>query len=172
MICSYVIHILSICYPLIYIDHSHWASRWIPTGFASHRSPGRFGQWREWRRQVVWDMLRYAEICRILGGFHKWGGSPIAGWFIVENPIKMDGLVIGIIWPMSVCSVDVFVMCVALQAAQVWHLSVWWAIWAFRRLCVMAKFERVDAVWPGKIPGWGGVDLGFRWGGTHTSTAA
>ena len=21
------------------------------------------------------------------------GGSPIAGWFIVENPIKMDGLV-------------------------------------------------------------------------------
>jgi hypothetical protein len=53
------------------------------------------------------------------------GGSPIAGWFIVENPIKMDGLGIGIIGPMSVCSVDVFVMCVALQAAQVWHLSVW-----------------------------------------------
>ena len=24
------------------------------------------------------------------GGFHKWGGTPIAGWFIRENPIKKD----------------------------------------------------------------------------------
>jgi hypothetical protein len=34
------------------------------------------------------------------GGFLKWG-SPIAGWFIMENPIKMGyehGNMMGIFW--------------------------------------------------------------------------
>ena len=26
----------------------------------------------------------------IYGGFHSHGGTPIAGWFIVENKIRMD----------------------------------------------------------------------------------
>jgi len=28
----------------------------------------------------------------IHGGFHSHGGTPIAGWLVMENPIKMDDL--------------------------------------------------------------------------------
>ena len=29
---------------------------------------------------------------RVYGGFHSHGGTPIAGWFITENPIKVDDM--------------------------------------------------------------------------------
>ena len=28
----------------------------------------------------------------LIWGFHQWGGTPIAGWFVRENAIKMDDL--------------------------------------------------------------------------------
>ena len=36
--------------------------------------------------------LIQTDFMSILGGVHIEGGTPIAGWFIRENPIKIDDL--------------------------------------------------------------------------------
>ena len=51
-------------------------------------SNGTMGYYLEMHPQVV-DAVGLFEH-RFIWGFHSHGWTPIAGWFIIENPMKID----------------------------------------------------------------------------------
>ena len=64
--------------------HAAWLFRWVQPDPGIGRRP-----W--WILGPQDDPPGKWSLCIIRwdGGFHKWG-TPLAGWFIVEDPIKMD----------------------------------------------------------------------------------
>ena len=75
-------------------------------------------------------------------GFHKWG-YPIAGWFIRENPIKMDDLGVNLFQETSIWTITIFNG----QIKYKWPFSI--AFW-----CFLYVYQRVKLPWESSSFAW------------------
>lgn len=73
--------------------HEHLMTQILASGYAVRALGWGDGLSMSVLSMTGWSALPWLfQPSDMAGGFHSHGGSPIARWFIMEKPMKMDGL--------------------------------------------------------------------------------